>query len=201
MERCHLPRRQRHEEEKEAPETKLGDVLGDEESRALVADLMLEGCSDVLLTEERELQNTKDLPRKPDPDPATRARDDEVEIIDEKRHPVLLSASPAVRPAAAAALLQPLVLPTLTALQPVQPTVVMSLVAGANGQVFLLPTATAAQTAQPPPAPAQPQTILLSSWPTPPSSVSPATSSVLSPASVLSTAEGLEIQVRAVIMK
>ena len=201
MERCHLPRRQRHEEEREAPETKLGDVLGDEESRALVADLMLEGCSDVLLTEERELQNTKDLPRKLDPDPATRARDDEVEIIDEKRHPVLLSASPAVRPAAAAALLQPLVLPTLTALQPVQPTVVMSLVAGANGQVFLLPTA--AQTAQPPPAPApaQPQTILLSSWPTPPSSVSPATSSVLSPASVLSTAEGLEIQVRAVIMK
>ena len=195
-----MPRRQRHEEEKEAPETKLGDVLGDEESRALVADLMLEGCSDVLLTEERELQNTKDLPRKPDPDPATRARDDEVEIIDEKRHPVLMSAHPAVgRPAA---LLQPLVLPTLTALQPVQPTVVMSLVAGANGQVFLLPTAAAAQTAQPPPAPApQPQTILLSSWPTPPSSVSPATSSVLSPASVLSTAEGLEIQVRAVIMK
>ena len=196
-----MPRRQRHEEEKEAPEAKLGDVLGDEESRALVADLMLEGCSDVLLTEERELQNTKDLPRKPDPGPATKARDDEVEIIDEKRHPVLLSASPAVRPAAAAALLQPLVLPTLTALQPVQPTVVMSLVAGANGQVFLLPTATAAQTAQPPPAPAQPQTILLSSWPTPPSSVSPATSSVLSPASVLSTAEGLDIQVRAVIMK
>ena len=200
VERCHVAaKRQRHladaEEEKELPEDRqLGDVLGDEESRALVADLMLEGCSDVILTEEREIQKTaevhpKKLPSSPE-DSAAKAKDVEVEIIDEKKHHVLLTHP---QPA----LLQPLVLPTLTAqLQPIQPTVVMSLVTGTNGQVYLLPTA-AAQSAQHQPIPQapQPQTIILSSWPTPPSSVSPA-ASVLSPTSVLSPAECPEVQGR-----
>ena len=201
VERCHVAakRQQRHlaatEEEKELPEDRqLGDVLGDEESRALVADLMLEGCSDVILTEEREIQKTAEVHPKKLPssteDSAAKAKDVEVEIIDEKKHHVLLTHP---QPA----LLQPLVLPTLTAqLQPIQPTVVMSLVTGTNGQVYLLPTAAATQAAQPPPVPQAPQTIILSSWPTPPSSVSPA-ASVLSPAtSVLSPAECPEVQGR-----
>ena len=186
----HLPEA---EDEKELPGDKLGDVLGDEESRALVADLMLEGCSDVLLTDEREIQKDsqpKKLPSsnatvlRPEGTNATRSRDPEVEIIDERKQPILLP-----QPQAQPALLQPLVLPALTAaLQPIQPAVVMSLVTGADGQVYLLPSA--AQSAQPP----QPQAFILSSWPTPPSSVSPAASSVLSPTSVLSPAECPEIQ-------
>ena len=190
VERCHATRK-RHlaEEGKDLPEDKLGDVLGDEESRALVADLMLEGCSDVILTEEREIQKPSEThPKKL---PISKAKDIEVEIIDEKKHHVLLTHP---QPA----LLQPLVLPTLTAqLQPIQPTVVMSLVTGTNGQVYLLPTAAAPQAAQHQPIPQapQPQTIILSSWPTPPSSVSPA-ASVLSPTSVLSPAECPEVQGR-----
>ena len=182
MERCHATRK-RHlaEEGKDLPEDKLGDVLGDEESRALVADLMLEGCSDVILTEEREIQKPSETHPKKLP---SKSKEVEVEIIDEKKHVILTHPQPT--------LLQPLVLPTLTALQPIQP-VVMSLVAGANGQVYLLPQAAT----QPPPAQAQqqPQTIILSSWPTPPSSVSPA-ASILSPTSVLSPAECPELQGR-----
>ena len=190
----------------ESEHGRLGDVLGDEESRALVADLMLEGCSDVILTEEKPLPKADDEApsrispkRLPSPaavaavpDAAAKAKDVEVEIIDEKR-PSLFQL-----PQQQQTLLQPLLLPTVTALQPLQP-VVMSLVAGANGQVYLLPSAAAAAPqAQPPPQAAQqPQTIILSSWPTPPSSVSPA-ASVLSPSSIASPApvECLEVQVR-----
>ena len=205
VERCHVVNqlKRRHlAEEKELPEDEgdnhhrhLGDVLGDEESRALVADLMLEGCSDVILTEERDLSKTaeirhhsRDTPKKlPSSDETTKSKDIEVEIIDEKKHVLLSHPLPQHQ-----TLLQPLVLPTLTALQPIQP-VVMSLVTGTNGQIYLLPTAAATQ---PPTAQAQqPQTIILSSWPTPPSSVSPA-ASILSPTSVLSPAECPEVQGR-----
>ncbi len=153
----------------------------DEESRVLVADLMLEGCSDVILTDENA------TPIAIDGEKMASRSDAEVEIIEERKcnnkmvtvqQPQFVQQRP---------ILQPLVVPAVTTLQPM----LMTLVAGVDGQVYLVPSQQAAAI-QPQPQP-QPQTIILSAaaatpWPTPPSSVSPsaASSSILSPTSILS---------------
>jgi hypothetical protein len=127
----------------------------DEASQALVADLMLEGCSDIILEEEED-DDVNDV---------------EIEIIEEKKAVVKKS----VVIQQQQQFFQPLML------QPTMQPLLMSLVAGINGQVYLVPQA------QPPPQ--QPTIIMTSTpWPvTPPSSVSPV--AILSPAMSVASPE------------
>ena len=117
-----------HQEQQEAKQNlkQRGTTL-DEESQALVSDLMLEGCSDVLLTDDSSKPMAASEATPENESPNSKAKSDcEIEIIDEKKGNV-------TQPTQTRTLLQPLtVVPTVTTtLQPL----VMSLVAGTNGQV------------------------------------------------------------------